>query len=143
MHLHDLSCGFQYSRSTVAVGHGLSYTTFNYSDLAVEGSVSSSSNATISFTLANVGPVAGAEVGQLYLAFPVTAGEPPRVLRAFTKVSLGPMATQMVVFTIAPSDVSVWSVTAAAWQVVPGTFGVHIGASSSDLRLAGSLIVSG
>lgn len=131
-----------YSRFAAAAGHGLSYTTFNYSDLAVKGSVSSSSNASISFTLANVGPVAGAEVGQLYLAFPAAAGEPPRVLRAFTKVSLNSMVTQTVVFTITPSDVSVWSVAAATWQIVPGTFGVHVGASSSDLRLAGSLVVS-
>jgi hypothetical protein len=60
-------------------GHGLSYTTFGYSNLTATASG-------VSFTLTNTGSVAGAEVAQLYLGFPASAGEPPQQLKGFQKV---------------------------------------------------------
>ena len=60
-------------------GHGLSYTTFNLSEL-------SAASGAVSFTVANTGSVSGAETPQVYLGFPTAAGEPPRQLKGFTKV---------------------------------------------------------
>lgn len=92
--------------------------------------------------LTNTGAAAGAEVAQLYIGFPVSSGEPPQVLRAFTKVPLAPGASQPVTFPVAVADVSVWSVAAGAWRAVQGSFGVFVGTSSRDIRLTGTLEVS-
>jgi beta-glucosidase len=63
-------------------GHGLSYTTFEYSGLTFDVDT-----LTAVFTIKNTGSVYGAEVAQLYLGFPASAGEPPKVLRGFRKVT--------------------------------------------------------
>jgi beta-glucosidase len=63
-----------------AFGHGLSYTTFEYSGLSFDVPT-----LTATFTIKNTGSAYGAEVAQLYLAFPAAAGEPPKVLRGFRK----------------------------------------------------------
>jgi beta-glucosidase len=80
-------------------GHGLSYTTFNYSNL-------SASQTSISFTLTNSGSLAGAEVAQLYLGFPASAGEPPKVLKGFKKVTLGAGASTPVSLSLTNDDLS-------------------------------------
>lgn len=67
-------------------GHGLSYTTFAYSSLALNAStVSAGDYLSVTFNITNTGTVDGAEVAQVYLSYPPAAGEPPRVLRAFSK----------------------------------------------------------
>ena len=66
-------------------GHGLSYTTFQYGDLKVQGSVSSTSNATITFTITNTGTRAGREVPQLYLSFPPSTKEPRNCCAGFPR----------------------------------------------------------
>ena len=114
------------------------YTSFGYSALAVAGS---GATRTVSFTLANTGQRAGAEVAQLYLSFPPAAGEPPRVLRGFSKVQLDAGATREVSLSLAPRDFSVWDATAHAWAVQRGTFGVSVGASSRDIRLVANVSV--
>ena len=75
---------------------GLSYTNFSYSDLTVSGTDS----VTISVTIKNTGPVHGAEVAQLYLGFPPSAGEPPQVLRGFQKLNLAPGAEATATFNL-------------------------------------------
>ena len=75
---------------------GLSYTTFRFTDLVITSSA-------VSFTLQNNGTVAGAEVAQLYLAYPEAAGEPPKVLRGFSKILLEAGASQVVRFVIEPT----------------------------------------
>eukprot|EP00026_Physarum_polycephalum_P004175 Phypoly_transcript_04192.p1 GENE.Phypoly_transcript_04192~~Phypoly_transcript_04192.p1 ORF type:complete len:642 (+),score=81.05 Phypoly_transcript_04192:243-1928(+) len=67
-------------------GHGLSYTTFDYSDLKVTGTVAS--GLTISLTITNSGKVTGSEVVQLYLSYPSSAGEPPQVFFWFSFIVL-------------------------------------------------------
>ena len=66
-------------------GHGLSYTTFEYTALTFDAA-----SLTAVFTIKNTGGVYGAEVAQLYLGFPANAGEPPKVLRGFRKVTAPP-----------------------------------------------------
>jgi len=115
-------------------GHGLSYTQFSYADLRIV-------NAVVSFTVMNIGRVAGAEVAQLYLSFPSGAGEPPSQLKGFQKtreLSAGEMA--LLQWRLTPRDLSIWNVSTHAWSRVPGTFTVMVGASSQDIRLQGELL---
>jgi beta-glucosidase len=122
-------------------GHGLSYTTFGYANLSVPLSVNALTNdaVPVSFDLTNTGTVAGAEVAQVYLAFPSAAGEPPKVLKGFQKVSLAPGQTQRVTIPLAPDSYRYWS---NGWVAAAGTFQVLVGSSSRDIRLTGSLLVN-
>lgn len=118
-------------------GYGLSYTAFGYSGLTVDNAA-----LTVTFKLANVGKVfAGAEVPQLYLGFPAAAEEPPKQLKAFTKVQLAVGAVQTVVFTLTPRALSVWDEVGHKWALVEGTFGVFVGSSSRDIRLTSTLVL--
>jgi beta-glucosidase len=123
-------------------GHGLSYTTFTYSGLSVAGKVSPTSNATVTLTVANTGARAGAEVVQLYVAFPASAGEPPKQLRGFEKLELAVGGKAAVTFTLTAADVSVWDVTADNWALVPGNFHALVGSSSRDIRLQAGFVVT-
>jgi beta-glucosidase len=125
-------------------GHGLSYSAFTYSGLAVSGAVSASAGAVVYATVCNsaAGPT-GAEVAQLYLGFPAAAaGEPPRFLAGFQKVALGAGACAGVGFPLAAADLQVWDVAAQAWTLTPGTYSVQVGSSSADIRLTGTLAVT-
>eukprot|EP01121_Diplochlamys_sp_Union-15-3_P007931 TRINITY_DN205_c0_g1_i1.p1 TRINITY_DN205_c0_g1~~TRINITY_DN205_c0_g1_i1.p1 ORF type:complete len:679 (-),score=206.24 TRINITY_DN205_c0_g1_i1:112-2148(-) len=118
-------------------GHGLSYTTFDYSNFKVTGSLSS--GATVTFDLKNSGKVAGAEVAQLYLGFPSSAGEPPKQLKGFSKVSLNPGQTQTVSIPLTSAEGSIWDATNHRWQLASGTFDIYVGSSSRDIRLKGTV----
>jgi beta-glucosidase len=124
-------------------GHGLSYSTFTYSALAVSGTVTPTSGAVVYATVCNsaVGP-AGAEVAQLYLGFPPAAGEPPKLLKGFQKVALGAGACGGVGFPLAAADLQTWDVNAQAWTLTPGTYSVLVGSTSADIRLTGTLAVT-
>lgn len=117
-------------------GHGLSYTTFTYSNPTVSGSVSGSTSATLTVDVANSGTMAGAEVVQLYIAFPASAGEPPKVLRDFAKVPLAAGSKTTVSFTLNAADCSIFDVVTDDWALVGGSFTALIGASSRDIRLS-------
>jgi len=117
-------------------GHGLSYTTFAYSGLTA-------SATSVSVTVANTGKVAGAEVAQLYLGFPSSAGEPPKQLKGFAKVKLAPGAKQTVTFALDSRSVSIWDVSKHAWGKVPGDFNVFVGTSSEDIQASGKFTVAG
>ncbi|KAH8922233.1 glycoside hydrolase family 3 protein [Atractiella rhizophila] len=115
-------------------GFGLSYTTFQYSGLSISAS---GDGATISFTIANTGTVAGREVPQVYLAFPSGSGEPPQLLRGFDNVLIAAGAKQQVTISLRKQDLQIWDNSALAWVRPAGTFGVRVGASSRDIRLTG------
>lgn len=117
-------------------GHGLSYTTFKYSDLVIEGDFSD--ELSISINLMNTGTWWGSEVAQLYVGFPASAGEPPKLLRDYEKTEIAPGSSQTIVFTLNNQSISVWSITTGGWQVVMGTFNIYIGSSSRDIRLTGT-----
>lgn len=91
--------------------------------------------------VANSGALAGSEVVQVYLAYPMDAGEPKRVLRGFhrTAVLAARGDAEAIPFTLSRRDLSIWSdgngTLPRGWQIAMGTFGVHIGASSRDIRL--------
>lgn len=116
-------------------GHGLSYTTFKYSNLRVF-------NRVITVDLANTGSVPGAEVVQVYLEYPKSAGEPPKVLRGFEKVHLVPGQSQTLAFSFNDEALSIWDESIHDWSLVTGKFVVQVGSSSRDIRLSAPLPVS-
>ena len=98
---------------------------------------------TVSATVTNTGQVAGSDVAQLYLGDPAAAGEPPRQLKGFQKVTLQPGQSTTVQFSLTGHDLSYWNDTANGWVVPDGQFGVYVGDSSApaNLPLQGSFDV--
>jgi beta-glucosidase len=118
-------------------GHGLGYSKFDYSNVRVQYiSVSPSPlDIRVSFDVANTGDVEAREVTQLYLTFPDAAGEPPRQLKGFQKISLRPDEIKRVTILLTDRSFSIWSVDLHKWTVVPGDYSVEVGASVADVRL--------
>ncbi|MEV6236404.1 glycoside hydrolase family 3 C-terminal domain-containing protein [Lentzea sp. NPDC051838] len=117
-------------------GHGLGYTSFAYSALALasapDGAVS------VSFTVRNSGTRRGSAVPQVYLGYPGSAGEPPRQLRDFSKVTLDPGASTRVSMTLDRRAFAIWDTGERTFRVPSGTFTFSVGASSRDIRLSGT-----
>ena len=117
-------------------GYGLSYTHFRYSGLRLSSSsVDGVTPVTVSATVTNDGNVAGSDAAQLYLGYPAAAGEPPRKLVDFQRVTLAAGQSRTVQFTINPRDEWWWN--GNAWDETSGTYTVYVGNSSSlsDLKL--------
>lgn len=141
MYSEELLVGYRYYEakriqfdSGFPFGHGLSYTSFEYSNLKA-------SSSAVSFNLKNTGRVAGAEVVQLYLNFPEAAGEPPLQLKGFQKVTLQAGGSVLVTLAVTKQDLSIWDAELHAFAMVKGKFGLKVGASSRDLRLSGMIQV--
>ena len=114
-------------------GHGLSYTTFEYSDLELSNSnIGASDNLTVAVTVTNTGSRAGDEVVQLYLRDEVASFTPAvRELHRFERISLAPGQTQQVRFTLHPDDFSILDENLEP-VVEPGFFTVYVGTSSAE-----------
>jgi beta-xylosidase len=128
-----------------AFGHGLSYTTFGYSDLVIsETEVEAADGLTeISCTVRNTGSRAGAEVVQLYLSDPVAqVVRPVRWLAGFARVHLEPGQARQVVFRL-HVDRTAFCGLSGERIVEPGQIGVAIGGASDDLPLCGSFTITG
>ena len=117
-------------------GYGLSYTTFNYSDLQLSKKVMKKNETiTVSFTLTNTGKFDGEEVVQLYLKDQVgSVVRPVKELRDFQKVFLKAGASQKITFTIDKEKLAFYNAK-LEWTPEPGTFEVQLGSSSTDIRL--------
>jgi beta-glucosidase len=116
-------------------GHGLSYTTFEYSDLKVE----QDPELTVQLTVKNTGPLAGKEVVQIYVADPVSSlPRPPKELKAFAKVELQPGESKSVNFKLNQRALSFFDPRKMAWIAEPGNFEILAGRSSRDIRLKAS-----
>ena len=117
-------------------GYGLSYTTFNYSDLQLSKKVMKKNETiTVSFTLTNTGKFDGEEVVQLYLKDQVgSVVRPVKELRDFQKVFLKARASQKITFTIDKEKLAFYNAK-LEWTPEPGTFEVQLGSSSTDIRL--------
>ncbi|AEO63458.1 glycoside hydrolase family 3 protein [Thermothielavioides terrestris NRRL 8126] len=140
-------------------GFGLSYTTFNYSNLTVrtaagarldeypigevlEGGPRDLWDVLVNVTaeVANTGGVAGAEVAQLYVGIPAE-GAPVRQLRGFEKPFLNASSKATVSFGLTRRDLSVWDVVAQKWRLVRGEYTIEVGGSSRDLPLVGKITI--
>ena len=119
-------------------GHGLSYTTFSYSDLKISPAKPTiDQNVTVSVNVQNSGVRAGDEVVQLYtrdMVSSVTTYE--KNLRGFERISLEPGEKKTVAFTLTPADLSLWD-RSMHFVEEPGVFKVMVGSSSEDIRLTG------
>ena len=117
-------------------GHGLSYTTFEYSDLKINRQGDS---IVTTFQIENSGNQLGAEVAQLYIR-DVEASElrPFKELKKFEKIDLNPGEKKGIALKIDVRDLSFFSVHKGKWITEPGEFEILIGSSSKDIRLKGS-----
>jgi beta-glucosidase len=126
-------------------GFGLSYTQFAFSNLQISPAVvDGTQNVQVSATVTNTGQRAGSDVAQLYLGDPPAAGEPPRQLAGFQRVTLAPGASAQVSFTVTPQEESWWDDSANGWTQTEGTYGVYVGDSSalSGLPLQGTFTMA-
>ena len=119
-------------------GFGLSYTEFEYSALTL-ASPEFKGKQSVTFTVKNIGKVAGREVVQLYIAAPVIQIEKPKSeLKGFAKTRLlQPGESQTLTLDLNARDLSSFNTPASAWIADAGKYEVLIGASSSDIKLTG------
>jgi beta-glucosidase len=123
-------------------GYGLSYTSFRLGHLSVSPVPGSAGGqVTVSVDVTNTGARAGADVAQVYVTEPASAGEPPVQLKGFQKVMLRPHQTRRVTVRLDARAFSVWDTAAQAWTVVPGVHQVRVGGSSVDLPLHTPVVV--
>jgi beta-glucosidase len=117
-------------------GYGLSYTTFEYSDLKVsKNKIKSAEKMEVSLNVKNSGKVAGEEVVQLYLRDKVGSVVRPIIeLKDFQKIKLNAGETKVVKFIIDKEKLSFYN-AALEWITEPGDFDLMIGSSSADIRL--------
>jgi beta-glucosidase len=117
-------------------GYGLSYTTFEYSNLHLPKTMSGDAPAEASVTIKNTGTRSGAEIVQMYLADPsATVDRPLRELKGFERVELGAGESRTITLPIDRRALSFYSSETHRWTAQPGRFEVYVGSSSRDLRL--------
>jgi beta-glucosidase len=138
---------YQYYRGTALYpfGHGLSYTTFDYSTLDVSHtSAGSGDTVTVTAWVTNTGRRAGSEVVQLYTHQQLSrVKQPLRTLRAFEKIVLQPGESRLVSFVLAVDDLRFWDITSNRFVVETSPHKIMVGRSASDIRLTGTLAVRG
>jgi beta-glucosidase len=128
-------------------GFGLSYTTFQYSKLAIhpaaKGSPEGSIEYEVSFDVTNTGQRAGADVAQLYVSedHPIIA-RPIQELKGFARVTLAPGQTRHISIPLDARSFAWYDAGAKSWHVDAGTFTVFIGRSSADPELKGSIAIA-
>lgn len=125
-------------------GHGLSYTTFQYSNLKITPEKQNASgNVTVSFDVKNTGAREGVEIAQLYTRDVVSSVITyEKNLRGFERVNLKPNETKTVTFSLKPEDLEMLDIN-MHWIVESGMFKVMVGSSSEDIRLNGEFEITG
>lgn len=116
-------------------GYGLSYTTYAYSGLTVtqEGKVK------VSFTVANTGARAGAEIAEVYATLPAAAQEPPKRLVGFSKVWLEAGEKKAVTVEVDEKYLSIFDEQKHGWTLLPGEYAILVGGSSQELPLKAAI----
>lgn len=141
----DAPSGVTSSDTTPAYGfgHGLSYTSFEYSGLEIEPEMTTAGEIAVHCTVRNTGARAGAEIVQLYLHDPVASmARPMRQLAGFARVELEAGAAARVEFSL-HADRTAFAGRSTELIVEPGDLDVHIGSSSMDLRLSATVHLTG
>jgi beta-glucosidase len=118
-------------------GHGLSYTTFKYSNLRLSAKATTPNELLkVRVDVTNIGKVAGKEGVQLYVSdLTPTVARPEKELKAFAKVELASKQTRTVSFTLDREAFWYFDVALNEWTTRPGDFEILVGASSRDIRL--------
>lgn len=124
-------------------GHGLSYTTFEYSGLEIlNDSINQGEKVSVSITVSNTGKVKGEEVVQLYLRDKIASVTTPvTALKAFQKIELKPGESKKLSFELGFDEISLWN-REMQRVVEPGEFIVRVGSSSADIRAEKSFWVT-
>ena len=127
-------------------GYGLSYTTFEYSNLKVNGEASTTDESiSLTFDVKNTGKMAADEIAQIYLS-PTSADQNirPLQLQGFARVSLQPGETKTVKVKLWTEQFGYYSNQGQRqWNIQPGTFIVKVGASSTDIKLQENITLKG
>ncbi|KRC61784.1 beta-glucosidase [Agromyces sp. Root81] len=122
-------------------GHGLSYTTFGYSDLSV---AADASGLAVRVTVTNTGDRAGREVVQVYTGLAASGVQRAvREIKGFANVALEAGESRQVEIAVRGEDLAYWDVRVERWVVEPGAYSVEVGASSRDIRLSAVVEVEG
>ena len=124
-------------------GHGLSYTTFAYSDLKISAEkITDEEKLTVSVTVTNTGDRAGKEVIQLYVGSTNSSvRRPVRELKRFAKVALNPGESREVTFTLDAHAFAYYEIKIHDFYVESGEYVISVGSSSRDIRCEGSVTV--
>ncbi len=117
-------------------GHGLSYTSFEYSGLSMIAE--KGKNVKLTFTVKNTGKRAGAEIAQVYVA-PISpqADRPVKELKAYAKIELAPGKSRKVSLTLTQEDFAYFDVHLHDFIADAGDYEILVGASCQDIRLKG------
>ncbi|MBN1351866.1 glycoside hydrolase family 3 C-terminal domain-containing protein [candidate division KSB1 bacterium] len=120
-------------------GFGLSYTAFEYSDLAITpGTIEQDGVVKVTASVKNTGKVAGDEIVQLYLQdMEASLEREVKALKGFQRISLNPGETKRIEFSLDREALSFFDMKTRSWVAEPGQFRVLIGCSSRDIRLEG------
>ena len=126
-------------------GFGLSYTTFEYSDIKLDKtSMKDTDTLKVSFTVKNTGDVSGYEIAQLYVADKEsTIYRPVKELKGFKKIWLNPGEAKEITIELSKRAFAFYNVNINDWCVESGEFDILVGASSADIRLSATVNVSG
>lgn len=118
-------------------GYGLSYTQFEYSDLKLsKKSIKEGEELKVTFTVKNIGDVAGAEVAELYVSdLESTIFRPVKELKGFKKVFLEPNEEKEITLTLDSRSFAYYNVLIKDWHIESGDFEILVGASSRDIKL--------
>lgn len=133
---HDLEIG-----PVFPFGHGLSYTRFAYSDLALDkAAIGPDEFVAATVAVTNTGKVAADEVVQLYMRDPLAAvARPVKELRGFRRLTLEPGQTRRVTFTLSARQCAFWD--AGRWRIEKGRIELMVGASSDDIRARAAFVI--
>jgi len=125
---------FSNTEPLFAFGHGLSYTTFRYSNLSLSSDkIKSDGSLTVSVDVKNTGTRKGSEVAQMYIRDEISSvTRPIKELKGFQRITLNPGETRKVTFKITPQKLSFYN-RAMKKVVEPGMFKVQVGGNSVDL----------
>lgn len=142
----DVFVGYRYYEAKKmpvrwAFGHGLSYTTFAYSNLRLsDDDMDDDTPITVSVDVTNTGAVAGKETVQLYVSDKNgTACRPVKELKGFAKVALAPGETKTVSLPLTARDLSFWHEGLGDWYAPRGSYGVEIGHASDEIFLSATV----
>ena len=121
-------------------GHGLSYTTFDYSDLRAPSTARVGESILVSVAVKNTGAVTGKEIVQVYVRDAQSSlARPQKELKRFAKVALKPGESQTVSFTLDERAFAFYDPYQSCWVVEPGEFEILAGSSSRDIRQGASI----
>jgi beta-glucosidase len=126
-------------------GFGLSYTTFDYTNLKLSSETLSATapSLTVDFDIANTGSRDGVEVAQVYVGMPALPGvvQPPRQLKGFAHIAVASGKSAHASTTLDARAFSYWDVTTHGWKIAPGDYSIQVGRSSRDIVLTGHVTI--